>query len=171
MLQNVLGRLEGQWGQIASKEKAGLVNVTACDQASADHLGTVEDNEICAARMLTAGADIQETCYPNFDTGFLMALALGSPGGVLASVNKASRESPLAAPRLIEAADKQHAAILLDQGSRGNFRISIVDPITLRTDRSYLAETLGLHDLRAAAQTIIYLVFCCHFRIAVRRRQ
>jgi len=165
-----LGSTERQGRQFAHGKPPRFVCVVPGGQRALEHLGGVNDDEISAARMFTTRDHVDHVRDPYSKSGLFQAFPGSGFSWILARIDKAGRQGPEAAEGLIDAAHQQHAAILLNQDSRGDLRVGKMDPAALRADRTVFAETLFAVNGSPAPRAILYFVFLRHERSEAERR-
>ena len=157
--QNHAGGAEGQRRQGVAGEPIRSVGIVGGDQVPIHDFGSIDKDEVRAARMLAPRHDTHhpyhvdpQACLPQTFTG-------GRFGGILARVHETRGQGPQAAIGLIDAPYQKYAAVLFDQDSRGHLWVRKMDPIAPRANRADLAKTFGVVHGPAAARTKPYFIF------------
>jgi hypothetical protein len=133
------------------------------------HLCQINDDEICAALMLTARDDIQHALHMHAQACFFQAFTFRCLGRVFAPVHESRRQGPHAAERLVGASYKQDAAILFDQDSRCYFRVLKMDVPALRTNGTHPAKPFLMRNLCPATRTELYRMIMRHWSSPLAR--
>lgn len=139
-------------------KKLDCIHIITRGKLARNNFSPIEDHNMRAAGVLLPGKHIQQPGDARHKPGFLQAFPQCRLGRVFAGVDKAGRHRPQPPRRIIHSPHQQHAAVLLNQDSRGYFRVRKEHPPALRAARSQASKAFFQRQVSPALRAVVDLL-------------